>query len=75
MVPVDPSTGKVSPMEVVKVLQPTTMLISLMLANNETGVIQPVGEVVSALREWEASREKSVYCGRVFVHSDAAQVS
>lgn len=39
-------------------------LVSVMLANNETGVIQPVADVVKACREWG---------GDVLVHSDAAQ--
>lgn len=39
-------------------------LVSVMLANNETGVIQPVAEVVKACREWG---------GDVLVHCDAAQ--
>lgn len=38
--------------------------VSVMLANNETGVIQPVAEIVKACREW---------CGDVLVHTDAAQ--
>lgn len=39
-------------------------LVSVMLANNETGVIQPVAEVVKTCRAWG---------GDVLVHSDAAQ--
>lgn len=39
-------------------------LVSVMLANNETGVIQPVADVVKACREWG---------GDVLVHTDAAQ--
>jgi len=70
----DAKTGKVSSRDIVVALLPNTMLVSLMLANNETGVIQPVGEVVRALREWEGSRESRAYTGRVFVHTDAAQV-
>ena len=49
-------------------VRPHTILVSMMLANNETGVIQPVGEVVKGLRRMENGR-------RVFVHTDAAQVS
>jgi cysteine desulfurase len=40
------------------------MLVSVMLANNETGVIQPVAEVVKACRE--SGKD-------VLVHTDAAQ--
>lgn len=64
----DPSTGQVRPEDVVSSLRPTTKLVSLVLANNETGVIQPVGEVVRLVREWEG-KEKTIY-----IHTDAAQV-
>lgn len=40
------------------------VLVSVMLANNETGVIQPVAEVVRACRDWG---------GDVLAHTDAAQ--
>lgn len=40
------------------------VLVSVMLANNETGVIQPVGEVVKLCRAWG---------GDALVHTDAAQ--
>lgn len=44
-------------------LNGTPTLVSVMLANNETGVIQPVGEVVKLCREYD----------NVLVHTDAAQ--
>lgn len=40
------------------------VLVSVMLANNETGVIQPVAEIVKLCREWQ---------GDALVHTDAAQ--
>ena len=67
-----PSTGAVSPADIAAALRPTTILISLMLANNETGVIQPVGEVVRVVRGEE--RERGGEKRRIFVHTDAAQV-
>ncbi len=44
-------------------LKPETRLVCLMLANNETGVLQPVAEVVRLCAE-----------RRVLVHTDAAQI-
>ncbi len=41
--PVD-GKGRVDPEEVRKALKPTTVLVSVMHANNETGVIQPIKE-------------------------------
>ena len=65
-----PSTGAVSPADITAALRPTTILVSLMLANNETGVIQPVGEVVRVVRGEEGEQKR-----RIFVHTDAAQVN
>lgn len=42
--------GRVDPKAVTAVLRDDTVLISLMLANNETGVVQPVSEVAAAAR-------------------------
>lgn len=43
-IPVDAS-GRVSPDSVAQALRPDTALVSVMAANNETGVIQPVAEI------------------------------
>ena len=43
---VDPlPNGLIDPMEILRAIRPETRLISVMLANNETGVIQPVEEI------------------------------
>ena len=61
--PVD-SRGLVSPDDVRAALRPTTRLISIMYANNETGVIQPV-EVIGKI-----AAEADVY-----FHTDAVQAA
>jgi cysteine desulfurase len=43
-VPVD-ACGRVGPEDVRRALRPNTKLISIMMANNETGVLQPVEEI------------------------------
>ncbi len=43
-VPVD-GRGLVDPDDVRRALRPNTKLISIMMANNETGVLQPVDEI------------------------------
>ncbi len=43
-VPVD-ANGQVDPEDVRRALRPNTRLISVMMANNETGVLQPVEEI------------------------------
>ncbi|MBW1675358.1 MAG: cysteine desulfurase [Deltaproteobacteria bacterium] len=59
--PVD-STGLVDPSAVKKAIRPTTVLISVMHANNETGTIQPISEIGALAQE-----------AGVLFHTDAAQ--
>jgi cysteine desulfurase len=54
--------GRVDPEAVAAALRDDTVLVSLMLANNEVGTLQPVEEVASICRE-----------RGVTVHTDAAQ--
>jgi len=49
--PVD-RQGRVDPDEVKRSIRKDTVLISLMFANNETGVMQPVAEIGSIAREY-----------------------
>jgi cysteine desulfurase len=60
-VPVDPH-GRIDPRAVESAIRPDTVLVSVMHANNETGVIQPLPAVA------RAARAKGV-----LVHTDAAQ--
>jgi cysteine desulfurase len=59
--PVD-RTGLVNPDDVAKALTPKTILVSIMLANNEVGTIQPVREIGRLCKE-----------RGVLLHSDAVQ--
>jgi len=61
IVPVD-STGRVNPKDVERAIRPGTALISIMLANNETGTLQPVAEISEIARRHD-----------IPVHTDAAQ--
>ena len=61
--PVD-SRGVVDPEEVRKALRPQTKLISVMTANNETGVLQPVQEIGRIAAEAD-----------VYFHTDAVQAA
>ncbi|NDB96561.1 MAG: aminotransferase class V-fold PLP-dependent enzyme, partial [Verrucomicrobia bacterium] len=42
-------SGRVDAAKIISLMRPTTLLVSLMHANNETGVIQPIGEVAEGL--------------------------
>jgi cysteine desulfurase len=55
-------TGRVRPDAVAEAIRGDTLLVSLMLANNETGTVQPIAEVAAVARERGA-----------LVHCDAAQ--
>jgi cysteine desulfurase len=61
--PVD-GDGLVDPDEVRKAITPSTILVSIMHANNEIGTIQPVEEVSAICRE-----------ASVYLHTDAVQTA
>ena len=54
--------GRILPEQVAAALRPTTQLVSIMHANNETGVVQPIGAIAELCR-----------ARGVFFHVDAAQ--
>ncbi len=58
------SQGEIDPADVRAALRPNTRLISIMMANNETGVIQPVEEIGKIAEEAD-----------VFFHTDAVQAA
>ena len=56
--------GEIDPEDIRKALRPNTRLVSVMMANNETGVLQPVEEIGKVAREAD-----------VFFHTDAVQAA
>ncbi|HXP17668.1 MAG TPA: cysteine desulfurase family protein [Terriglobales bacterium] len=62
-VPVD-GQGRVDPDDVRRALRPNTRLITIMMANNETGVLQPVEEIGKVAAQAD-----------VYFHTDAVQVA
>lgn len=63
VLPVD-GRGLIDPSDVKRALRPNTKLISIMMANNETGVLQPVEEIGKIAAEAD-----------VFFHTDAVQAA
>jgi len=61
VVPVD-RYGRVDPDDIRAALRPHTALVSVMLANNEVGTVQPVAEIAAVTRE-----------AGVYLHTDAVQ--
>jgi selenocysteine lyase len=62
-------SGRVRPDDLIAAVQPSTCLVSVMLANNETGIIQPLGEISTRLRQYCTE----MGCGPILLHTDAAQ--
>ena len=62
-VPVD-GRGSVDPDDVRRALRPNTRLVTIMMANNETGVLQPVSEIGKICAEAD-----------VYFHTDAVQAA
>lgn len=61
VLPVDAS-GRVDPQDVARAIRADTTVVSVMHANNETGVLQPIEEISALCRE-----------RKVFFHTDAVQ--
>ncbi len=61
LLPVD-SAGLVDPDQVRRAIKPSTVLVSVMHANNEIGTIQPIEEISAVCRE-----------AGVYLHTDAVQ--
>uniref|UniRef100_A0A7I4Y6K4 Selenocysteine lyase n=1 Tax=Haemonchus contortus TaxID=6289 RepID=A0A7I4Y6K4_HAECO len=68
LLPVDPSSGQIVPSEVEKLVSPSTCLVTVQLANNETGVLQPIAELSDAVRQASKKHETTI-----FLHSDVSQ--
>ena len=60
--------GIVSPEAIEQAMTPATTLVSVMLANNETGVIQPVAEIVRRVKAKATDEGRTIA-----VHTDAVQ--
>ena len=65
VVPPD-SFGRLAPEAIVTALRPETCLISVMLANNEIGTVQPIRQIVEQVRAYRRD---------ISVHTDAVQTA
>ncbi|NXE91340.1 SCLY lyase, partial [Menura novaehollandiae] len=72
-VPVSPRSGRAEVDDVLAAVRPNTCLVSIMLANNETGVIMPIPELSQQIRALN-QRRAGEGLPRILVHSDAAQM-
>ena len=72
IVPVETS-GLVDPKKIKKEIRKNTILISVMLANNEIGVIQPIKEIAREIRRWKKGYPYSKNFIWPIFHTDAVQ--
>jgi len=59
---ISPETGKfhVHPDDIINAIRPTTALIAVMMANNETGAIQPVAAIGEKIAKLNAARDVKI---------------
>ncbi|HXK35275.1 MAG TPA: cysteine desulfurase family protein [Candidatus Paceibacterota bacterium] len=67
-VPVE-KNGIVDPKKIKEALQPNTILVSVMHANNEIGTIQPIGEIAKIIRAFRKEKNGAL----PYFHTDAVQ--
>ncbi|XP_003991346.2 selenocysteine lyase isoform X1 [Felis catus] len=71
-VPVSKVSGQVEVEDILAAVRPATCLVTVMLANNETGVIMPIAEISQRIKALNRKRAASGL-PVVLVHTDAAQ--
>jgi cysteine desulfurase len=70
IVPVD-REGKVDPEVVAKEIRPDTILVTIMMANNEIGTIEPIADIGREIIKWR----KANITPLPYFHTDACQAS
>lgn len=65
--------GRVDPMEVKRAIQPNTQLVSIQLANNELGTIQPLRDIAIVVKAERQLRLEKGNQTPIYFHSDASQ--
>ncbi|XP_067315703.1 selenocysteine lyase [Pseudorasbora parva] len=70
-VPVSKVTARVEVEDVIAAIRPTTCLVSIMLANNETGIIMPIKDICQMVKD--VNKQRAASAPRILLHTDAAQ--
>lgn len=65
--------GVILPMRIEKALRPDTRLVSIALANNELGTIQPLRDIAAIIKKERTRRLKDGNLTPIYLHSDASQ--
>jgi selenocysteine lyase len=66
--PVNTKYGAIEAVQVKEALRHNTCLVTVMMANNETGVLQPIKDIVRIIKDENKNRKIPI-----LVHTDAAQ--
>lgn len=64
--------GRVDPTEVAEAIREDTAVVSIGLANNEVGTIQPIAEIAAAIKALNRPR---THPGKAWLHTDAVQAA
>lgn len=69
--------GIISATSIAELLKENTVLVSIILANNEIGVIQPIKEIVKSVRQYrkKMGRAISTELAYPYIHTDASQAA
>lgn len=67
------TSGVVYPNDIIGIINEKTVLVSVMMANNEVGTIQPIKDVAVAVADIRTQRKASGNHLPLYLHTDAAQ--
>lgn len=67
------TAGVVRPADIAAAITPSTQLVSVALANNEIGTVQPLREIGEIVRAERARRREAGETTPIYFHSDASQ--
>lgn len=70
ILPVD-RDGRVDPDAVAKAIRPDTVLVSIMMANNEIGTIEPIADIGREILKWRKENKTTL----PYFHTDACQAA
>ncbi|VDM76906.1 unnamed protein product [Strongylus vulgaris] len=62
VLPIDPKTGQITASDALQLVTPSTCLVTVMLANNETGVLQPISDLSDFVRKASAKHDEQRLC-------------
>lgn len=65
--------GRVDPIDIKKAIQPNTWLVSVGVANNEVGTVQPLSKIAEVIAKVRSERLADGNTTPIYLHSDASQ--